>query len=99
MSESAWSRRWREGARTDAIAATASTRCRTRADGVDESSYAIDATRGDRNATQVPFEDHFRMEGAVEVWLNEHVAFMRDCLRGCLAVSYTHLTLPTILLV
>ena len=33
---------------------------------------------------QVPFEDNFRMEGAVEVWLNELVTFMRDTLRGCL---------------
>ena len=27
------------------------------------------------------------MEGAVEVWLNELVTFMRDCLRGCLVIA------------
>ena len=27
------------------------------------------------------------MEGAVEVWLNELVTFMRDTLRGCLVIA------------
>ena len=40
-----------------------------------------------KDGEDVPFEDHFRMEGAVEVWLNELVTFMRDCLRGCLVIA------------
>ena len=37
-----------------------------------------------KDGEDVPFEDHFMMLGAVEVWLNELVTFMRDTLRLCL---------------
>ena len=38
-------------------------------------------------------------EWALEKWMSEQASNMLELIRGDLAVSYTHLTLPTILLV
>merc|ERR1711938_406547 len=40
-----------------------------------------------KDGEDVPFEDPFAMAGAVEVWLNELVTFMRDTLRLSLDAS------------